>query len=213
MQTKRKTKLTTPMLMAIAAFAVTASGVHAFGSTELLTKAGLTDDQVVAVQEAQELKASGEFDAAKETLEAAGIDRETMQAIKAAAREAKQAVHDAVEANDYEAFQIAVADSPLAEFITNEAEFEQFVEAHDLRHAGDREGAQELIVGLGIDTDKFGKRHGHRSHGMKARVLEQLSEDQRAALQVAREANDRAAARAILDEAGVERPERGYRHQ
>lgn len=206
------TKKTTPMLLAIATFAVTASGVHAFSSTEILTNAGLTDEQVIAVQEAQELKASGDFAAARETLEAAGIDRDTMRSIKEAMREAKQAVRDAVTAGDWNAFQVAVADSPLAEFVTTEADFDQFVAAHELRASGDRAGATGLLEELGIDTDRS-DRHGYRTGraDFRTALAEQLTDDQREALQVAREANDRDAVRAILEEAGIEHPERSGR--
>lgn len=212
---KKLSKRTQPMLFAIAAFALTASGVHAFGSTELLTKAGLTDEQVVAIQEAQELKASGDFDAARETLEAAGIDRETMHAIRDAAHEAKKAMRDAIEAEDYDAFMEAVADSPIAEFIQNEADFELFVEAHNLRHDGEHEAAEELLAELGIDAEEFGKgkRHMHGGRGHFTAILEQLTDEQQEALEVAKEANDKEAVRAILEEAGIEIPMRGKRGQ
>jgi len=196
------------LFVAVAAFAVTASGVHAFGSAELLTKAGLSDEQVVAVQEAQELKATGNVEAAKATLESAGITRDTMQHIREVAKEAKQAVHAAVEANDYDAFVVAVADSPLADIITTEAEFDQFVEAHELRESGDRDGAKEMLEELGVDTEKHGKKHSGK-RGMNAELQELLTDEQREALQVAHAANDREAVRAIFAEAGIDLPEKG----
>lgn len=209
MKTKLKNTSTASksLFVAVAAFVVTATGVHAFGSTELLVKAGLSEDQVIAVQEAQELKATGDMDAAKATLESAGITRETMQQIREVAKEAKQAVRDAVDANDYGAFVTAVADSPLADVITTEAEFDQFVEAHELKESGDRDGAKEILEDLGVDTDKFGKSHSKR--GLRAEARELLTDDQREALQVAHEANDREAVRAIFAEAGIELPEKG----
>ena len=196
------------LFVAVAAFAVTASGVHAFGSAELLTKAGLSDEQVVAVQEAQELKATGNVEAAKATLQSAGITRDTMQHIREVAKEAKQAVHAAVEANDYDAFVVAVADSPLADIITSEADFDQFVEAHELRESGDRDGAKELLEELGVDTEKHGKKHRGK-RGMNAELQELLTDEQREALQVAHAANDREAVRAIFAEAGIDLPEKG----
>ena len=209
MKTKLKNTSTASksLFVAVAAFAVTASGVHAFGSTELLVKAGLNEDQVVAVQEAQELKATGDIEGAKATLESAGITKQTMQQIREVAKEAKQAVHAAVEANDYDAFVVAVADSPLADVITNEAEFDQFVEAHELKESGDRDGAKEILAELGVDTEKHSKKHGKR--GMRAEARELLSDDQREALQVAHAANDREAVRAIFAEAGIDLPEKG----
>ena len=205
-----KTK-STSLFIAVAAFAVTASGAHAFSSPELLIKAGLTDEQVVAIQEAQELKATGDTVAAKETLEAAGITKETMRQIRQVAKEAKQAVRDAVTAGDYEAFQVAIVDSPLSELVTNEADFRQFVAAHELRKVGGKETASELLADLGIEhsSHKHGAKERHGSY--KVEYREQLSEQQREALQVAHAANDKAAVRAIFAEAGIDLPPKGKR--
>lgn len=137
MQTKLK-KTSKSFAIAVAAFAVTASGVQAFGNHEFLTNAGLTDDQVVAVQEARELKRSGDAEAARDILVEAGIDLEAVKELR---------------------------------------------QAH--------------------------KKH-HHGHWLKEQIDEKLSDDQLEAFQVAREANDREAARAILEEAGIERPEKGH---
>jgi len=196
------------LFVAVAAFAVTASGVHAFGSTELLTRAGLSDEQVVAVQEAQELKVMGDMRGAREVLESAGVTKQTMQQIREAAKEAKRAVHAAVEANDYDAFVVAVADSPLADVITNQAEFNQFVEAHELRESGDKDGAKELLEGLGVDTQKHGKKHSAHK-GLRAHAHELLTDEQREALQVAHASNDKEAVRAIFAEVGIDLPYNG----
>lgn len=202
-----KTK-STSLFIAVAAFAVTASGVHAFSSPELLIKAGLTDEQVVAIQEAQEFKATGDVAAAKETLKAAGITKETMRQIREVAKEAKQAVRDAVSAGDYEAFKVAIVDSPLADLVTNEADFIQFVEAHTLRQAGDATGATSIFGELGIDGSRHGK-HLHKGH--RAAKFGELTNTQREALQVAQSANDKEAVRAIFAEAGITLPEKGKR--
>jgi len=196
------------LFVAVAAFAVTASGVHAFSSAELLTKAGLSDDQVIAVQEAQELKATGNVAQAQATLTSAGVTKEVMRHIREVAKEAKQAVHAAVAANDYEAFVVAVADSPLADIITDQSDFDQFVEAHDLRESGDRDGAKELLTELGVDTKNHGHKHG-KKHRLSAEARELLSDNQRQALQVAHAANDKSAVRAIFAEVGIELPEKG----
>lgn len=205
-----KTK-STSLFIAVAAFAVTASGVHAFSSPELLIKAGLTDEQVIAVQEAQELKATGDIAAAKETLVAAGITKETMRHIREVAKEAKQAVKEAVIANDYEAFKVAIVDSPLADLITTEADFDQFVAAHAMRAAGDKEAAGDIFAELGIEKSN----HSHHMHGKydgsKQELREALTDEQREALQVAHKANDKEAVRAIFAEAGIELPQKGKR--
>jgi hypothetical protein len=202
-----KTK-STSLFIAVAAFAVTASGVHAFSSPDLLIKAGLTDEQVVAIQEAQEFKATGDVVAAKETLKAAGITKQTMRQIREVAKEAKQAVKDAVAAGDYEAFQVAIVDSPLAELVTNEADFVQFVAAHTLRQAGDKAGAAEIFGKLNIEEPNHGKYH---RKGKQAAKFGELTNAQREALQVAQSANDKEAVRAIFAEAGITLPEKGKR--
>ncbi len=198
--------------VAVAAFAVTASGVHAFGSAELLTKAGLSDNQVIAVQVAQELKATGQLEQARATLESAGVTKETMQHIREVAKEAKQAMQAAVERNDYQAFVVAIADSPLAEIITTESDFKQFAAAHELRGVGDRDGARELLSELGVDTQMHGKKYRGK-HGLRAQARELLSDTQREALQVAHAANDKEAARAIFAEVGIDLPEKGVRQE
>lgn len=132
----------TPVLLAIAVFAVTIGSVQAFDRQAVLETLELTDDQLAALEVAHELRHEGDKEAAKEVLEAAGIDRELMRGIK-----------DAVKT----------------------------------------------------------ERKAHRQE-RKAEIETQLTEDQLEALQVAREANDKEAARAILEEAGIELPERMHRH-
>jgi len=132
------TKTSTSFAFAIAAFAVTITNVQAFGSHEFLINAGLNDDQVVAVQEARELRRLGDIVAARDVLVAAGIDEEVIA---------------------------------------------------DLRQA-------------------------HRSHAkqtqhwLQQQIDEQLTDQERDALLVARRANDQATVQAILAEAGIERPDR-----
>jgi len=200
-----KTK-STSLFIAVAAFAVTASGVHAFSSPELLIKAGLTDAQVIAIQEAQELKTIGDVTAAQETLKAAGITKDTMQQIREVAKEAKQAVKEAVSTQDYAAFKVAIIDSPLEDLITTEAEFDQFVEAHAWRQSGDKPAAAEAFAELGIDRSESKSAKRVRAGDRRAVLQEHLTDQQREALQVAQEANDKETVRAIFAEAGIELP-------
>ena len=44
------------LLIAIAAFAVTTTGVQAYGGTKILNRAGLSENQIEAIEEARELK-------------------------------------------------------------------------------------------------------------------------------------------------------------
>ena len=180
------------LLIAIAAFAVTTTGVSAYGNS-VINRAGLSKDQAVAIEEAHELRAAGNLLAARDRLAAAGINEEMLRSLHAAANEVRIAVHEAVEAGDYEAFQAAVADSPLADIITSEADFKQFREAHELRKQGMGSAAASLA----------GHHHGIAPERPWFHHIE-LTDDQRAAFQVAKQANDRATMQAILDEAGLE---------
>jgi len=140
-QTKssRITIASTSMFIAVAAFAVTLTSVQAFGNPEFLIKAGLSDEQAVAIQEARELRKNGDISAARDTMIAAGIDDSVISELRQAHRE---------------------------------------------------------------------YRHEHKKERREA-ARELLSDDQREALQVAHEANDKEAVRAIFAEVGIELPERG----
>lgn len=192
------------LLIAIAAFAVTTTGVSAYGGGSILNRADLTDEQRAAIEQARELRAEGELDAARDLLVEAGFDEDTLRSMHRARHEAHSEMREALQNNDYEAFLAAVEGTPLADIITSEADFEQFREAHELRKDGEWEEAEELFAELGIEHPMHdrGKRHA------KMHVLMQLSDEQKDAFMVAKQANDRATMQAILDEAGVELPER-----
>jgi len=126
-------KTSTSLAFALAAFVVTTSGAYAFKDQAFLTQAGLSDDQVIAMQEARELRKMGDVEAARDVLVEAGVDLELV---------------------------------------------------HELR-----------------------KQHRQQQkEQFKALIDEQLTDEQKNALQVARQANDRETARAILEEAGIEKP-------
>lgn len=154
------------LLIPIAAFAVTVTGVSAFNS-EVLEEAGLTDEQIAAFEEAREKRESGDREGARDVLAEAGIDVETMEAVREAMHahkhEMHHAIHDAVENEDYAAFQAAIADSPLADVVTSEEDFALFVEAHNYKEAGDWEAAKAIFEDLGIERG-FGAKGGHHGH-------------------------------------------------
>ena len=189
------------LLIAIAAFAVTATGVHAYGGAKVFNRAGINKDQADAIEQAQRLRASGDHLAARDLLAEAGITEDTLQSIHAATVEVKRSIYDALETGDYQAFREAIVDLPLADIITTEADFIQFKEAHALRNKG-------LLMGLAAPDTKYEantvKKYGQRKAFGYDRVKIDFSEDQREALRVARQANDRATIQAIFDEAGVE---------
>jgi hypothetical protein len=149
------------ILIPVAAFAVTAVGASAFTGPEWLANSNLdlSDSQVSALEEAREIRTSAQEEA-KAVLEKAGLDQTKMREIHEAMRESRQEKHEAVESafenNDYEAFKVAVADTPMAEKITSEADFEKLAEAHELRESGDKDGAKAIMEDLGITGPKGG---------------------------------------------------------
>lgn len=160
------------IMIPVAAFAVTATSVSAF-NTDMLDKidVDLTSSQIAALEEVHDLRESGaDRDEVKAVLEAADLDRDTLREIRDATREYKKGVRaeimTAVEAEDYEAFLEAVEGTRLAGVIDTEAAFERFVEAHDLRDEGDKEGARAILDELGIERpDHDRKNHDRRGGG------------------------------------------------
>ncbi len=193
------------LLIAIAAFAVTATGAQAYVGTKTLSRAGLSSEQISALEEARHLRAEGEVEKARNVLVEAGVDEAALAAIREAARAAREAMLSAVETGDFAAFKEAVIDTPLADVVTTEADFELFREAHELRAEGKHDEAREILDELGVPEPQghgkgFGRGHGY-GHGPRGDRPE-LSDEQRDALRAARQANDMATVRAILDEAG-----------
>lgn len=183
------------LLIAIAAFAVTATGVHAYSGPQMMNRVGLTKVQKDAIEEAQELRAAGDHTAARDRLVAAGITDEHLRAMYRVANETRTAIHQAIQDKDYEAFKKAVAGLPLADIVTSEADFKQFCEAHELR-----EKEPGMMRGVGAMYRQ------HRAENLVP-IAAQFTNEQREALRVARQSNDRATIQAIFDEAGFE-----YRH-
>ena len=184
------------LLVAIAAFAMTTTGVQAYG-THVLDRAGLSEDQKSALVQAHELKVSGKTDEARDLLVQAGIDEDTLLAIHHAKFQARTDINTALELGDYSLFKEAIGDSPLSDIITSENDFEQFRTAHEYKQAGNTIAAQEILSELGIER----QAHQHKKHGF---AFSQLSSSQKEALQIARQANDKEAVRAIFEEAGVD---------
>ncbi len=194
------------LLIAIAAFAVTATGAQAFVGSRYLSESGLSETQVEALREAQDLRKEGKSDEAKELLVEAGIDEGAMESLREAMHMARQAMHDALAAGDYDAFKIAVEGSPLADIVTSEKDFEEFAKAHELKKEGKYTEAKEILTELGIPERGEGKGRGFGSEL-------NLTEEQKDALRTARQANDEETVRAILKEAGVDESELRARHE
>jgi hypothetical protein len=204
------------LLIAIAAFAVTATGVHAYGGTKVLSRAGLSEQQIEAFEEARELHKNGDETRARDVLLAAGVTEETLTALQSAVRQTRQSMLAALAANDFDAFREIIADSPLADIVTAEADFVQFKLAHELRHSGDWDKANRIFTELGVTSGvphhQMGHRHVARSKRPSTTFFADLSETQRDALRAARQANDQAVVAAILEEAGLPSHGRGLRH-
>lgn len=204
------------LLIAIAAFAVTATGAQAFVGPDVLRRAGLSEEQVAALEVARSLRAEGDQKKARDVLVKAGIDESTMATVRSLVHEARRAMHEAVESGDYTAFKVAVAETPLADIITTEADFEQFKKAHDLRRVGEYEEAQAIFNDLGVVSPSAGRRGGEEYHrpgrggvGRPEAEGSGLTSEQRDALRAARQANDHDTVRAILEEVGEHRGRHG----
>jgi transcriptional regulator of met regulon len=199
-----------PFLIAVAAFALTASGVQAFGNSHMLERAGLSQAQISAFEVAREKRDAGDFDGARDVLVEAGVDEEVLLSVHKAAHESRAAMRQALEGGDYEAFKKAVEGTPLAEDIDSEADFKKFLEAHKLKQDGKWDEAKDILKELGIEPPVHKGMMGHKGMRM-GHAFQNLTDDQREALQVARQANDKKAVEAILNEAGIEMPGRVHR--
>jgi hypothetical protein len=154
------------LLIPLAAFALTATGVSAFNG-EVLVKAGLSQEQISAFEQAHELRKEGDKESARAVLEEAGIDLKTMESVRKAMHDYKDSMRtsldSAVAAGDYEAFKKAIEGSPLADIITTEEDFKAFSDAHNLHKEGEHQAAQEIMEDLGLKPG-FGHPLGHMMH-------------------------------------------------
>ncbi len=201
------------ILIPLAAFAVTVTGASAF-SSDALQKAGLTNDQISAFEEARTLRQSGDKDGARDVLVNAGIDQETMDSLREAMHEERdanrEAINSAVEADDYDAFLAAIEGTPLADVINSEADFEQYAKAYELMKSGDKDAAKEIFDDLGIERPEGGRggEMGERRNIEDAPFWSELSSSEQAAIKDAIEAGDHDKVREILDNAGIEMPDK-----
>ena len=208
------------LLVAIAAFAVTATSVQAYGGTDILEKAGLTKDQISAFESARAKRQSGDFVGARDTLMQAGVDEQVLHSVHEASKEARDAIKAAVKNHDFAAFTAAATRTPLAG-IDTEDKFNRFIEAEQLKDAGKWNEAKTILDNLGIKQPMHGIEHGmhigqekkgHR--GMKMdQEFQNLTTTQRDALRVAHQSNDKETERAILEEAGITLPGHHFEHR
>lgn len=160
------------IMIPVAAFAFTVTAASAFNSDRLdQIDVDLSDTQVAALEEAHELREDGATrDEVHAVLEEAGLDQEAMEEIRTAMHELRderhEAVEEAVKANDYDAFVAAIAGTPLADVIDSEADFDKFVDAYELREAGDYTAAREIMDELGIERGAGAGHGGQRGDGV-----------------------------------------------
>jgi hypothetical protein len=185
------------LLIAIAAFAVTATGAQAYVGTHYSQQLGLSSVQVQAFQQARDLRRKGEVEKARDVLVQAGVDEDTMASLRHASHEA---IHEAVAQNDFAAFQAAVKDTPLFDLVNTEADFALFKQAHELKENGKFVEAKLILDDIGLQV-KLGKRHAYgRFYGG---AFPGLTDEQKDALLVAKQANDKETVEEILREAGI----------
>ncbi len=190
------------LLIAIAAFAVTATGAQAFVGTNYLNQSGLSTQQVEAFTQARELRRKGEVVKARDLLVEAGVTEETLKSLREASRASHDAMHNAVVENNFEAFREAIEGTPLYDIVNTKEDFALFREAHELRMDGKFDEAKEIFDDLGMPdremNGKMGMGKGHHRGDFLG-----LTDEQRDALRVARQANDEETVKEILKEAGV----------
>ncbi len=196
------------ILIPLAAFAVSVTAASAF-SPDLLRQAGLNEQQIAAFEEAKELRQSGDHEGARDVLLAANIDEEVMEQLRQAMKDYKRdhniALQAAIEAEDYDSFKAAIADSPIGDIIDTRAEFERFVEAHALIESGEKDEAKEIFEELGLNWGQGG--HLNKYMGGEGRFnsfVHRLSDEDREELKEAMQAGDREQVREILEAAGID---------
>ena len=126
---------------------------------DMLEAAGITKEDIKSAREArmQEHLAQAVADG-KLTQEEA----DAIIAKKAVHKAKHEAIRTAVENNDYDAFVAATEGTPMADIDADT--FAKMVEAHNLREAGDHEGARALMEELGIKHMKGHKGHRFMKH-------------------------------------------------
>jgi hypothetical protein len=161
-----KSKYVVPGLMlgALLTVGATASAFSG-GMMNVDALTNFTSEQKAAITKAFEIRKAA-HDEAEAVLAAAHVDRDSLRDAMHAQHEAhREAMDAALEADDYSAFKALVADTPLAEKLTEDV-FNKLVEAHTLREAGDFAGARTIMetLDLGMGMEGFG--HGGKGRGM-----------------------------------------------
>lgn len=151
------------LLLGLALLGTGSAAYAAFGGPGELPDAvlsGFTSDEQAAIQKAQSIRAAAEAEA-QAVLDDAGVTESELRDAMDAFREAQRDKLDAaLDADDYAAYESLVADTPMADTLTEDV-FGKLVEIRKLEVAGDHDGAMELRKELG----DAGFGHGERGHG------------------------------------------------
>lgn len=122
-----------------------------------------TADQQTAIEKAEQIREDAQTQA-KAVLDAAGVSQDQLHTAMDTYRKAQHDKMDAaLDANDYAAFQAAVAGTPMADKLTQDT-FAKLVQIRQLEKSGDHQGAMELRKELGDAGFGFGPG-GHGPHG------------------------------------------------
>lgn len=188
------------LLIAIAAFAVTASGVQAYVGSKQLERAGFSSGQIEALAEAKELKAQGENKKARDLLLEAGLDEDKLKKLRKISHNSYRELHEAIRQGDYEKFRKLTEGTPLGDVVKSEADFLHFKQGIELRQGGKHGEASGIFTDLGLE-DEHGFTTNYKYHHQNN--WSDLSLYQREALMVARQSNDKETVKEILREAGL----------
>lgn len=102
-----------------------------------------------------QLKKDGNIDEAKKMAGELGLPTKKMGHMSPVSKEQHAAVEEALEKQDYPAFQAAVSDGPLSKKITEE-NFAKFAQMHAFMKAGKFDEAKALAKELGLPRKHFG---------------------------------------------------------
>ena len=140
----------------------TASIAGAYGGGQ---RSGLSEEDREIIhelrEEIHEFVEAGDIDSTRDLISESDLGDEAKGHVQEQLdrREHRQAIKEALENDDYDAFVDVTSDAPFADQV-DEDFFEALQEAHELREAGDYEGARGVLEEAGIDLPHHKKHRG-----------------------------------------------------
>lgn len=149
-------------LSALAFLVLSASSAYAFngyGFQKTQKYRDLSAEQIEILEEARELRQSGEIQKSIELLEDAGLNIRKMHGRRFSGKmlDVHKEIRESIINDDYDSFLKAVEDVPIEVEITEEV-FNKIVEAHSLRVEGKYEEAREIMEELGFNGGRLMSR-------------------------------------------------------